>query len=51
MGNGVQGVWGIWAMIPTGGYGYRGIGAQGVWGTRGMGHMGKGIQGYGQWGP
>ena len=26
----------------------------GVWGTRGMGHMGKGIQGYGphgQWGP
>ena len=33
--------------------GYRGrgtwaIGAQGVWGTRGMGHMGNGI--HGQWG-
>ena len=58
MGNGSHGqwdtvVWGIWAMRPTGGYGYRGMGT-GVWGTRGMGHVGNGIQGYGphgQWGP
>ena len=25
-GNGVQEVWGIWAMRPTGGMGYRGMG-------------------------
>ena len=36
MGNGIQGVWGTWA-----------IGAQGVWGTRGMGYIGNGI--HGQW--
>ena len=29
MGNGIQGVWGIWAMRPTGGYGYRGMGYKG----------------------
>ena len=52
--NGVQEVWGIWAMRPTGGMGYRGIrgtwaiGAQGVWCTRGMGHIGN--RSYGQWG-
>ena len=33
-GNGVQGVWG------TGGMGYRGYGVQGVWGTGGMGYRG-----------
>ena len=39
MGNGVLGVWGIWAMRPTGGIGYRGMGHMGnrIWGTRGMG--------------
>ena len=53
-GNGVQEVWGIWAMRPTGGMGYRGIwgtwaiGAQGVWGTRGMGHISN--RSHGQWG-
>ena len=52
MGNGIQRVWGIWAMRPTGGYGYRGMGhwgygVQGVWamGYRGMGHMGNGAHG------
>ena len=59
-GNGVQEVWVIWAMRPTGGMGYRGMGQMGnrgtgVWGTRGMGHMGNGymdngVQGYGQLG-
>ena len=43
-------------MRPTGGMGTGvwGTWAQGVWGTKGMGHVGKGIQGYGphgQWGP
>ena len=33
-------------MRPTGGMGYKGYGAQGVWGTRGMGHVGNGIHGY-----
>ena len=47
------GVWGIWAMRPTGGMGYRGMGhignrATGVWGKRGMGHVANGI--HGQWG-
>ena len=62
MGNGVLGVWGIWAMSPTGGMGYRSMGHMGnrdtgVWGTRGMGHVGNGIHGvqgygpHGQWGP
>ena len=41
MGNGIQGVWGIWAMRPTGGYGYRGMG------TGGMGYKGYGP--CGQW--
>ena len=41
MGNGIQGVWGIWAMRPTGGYGYRGMG------TGGMGYKGYGP--HGQW--
>ena len=43
------GVWGIWAMRPTGGTGVWGtwaIGAHGVWGTRGMGHVGNGVKGY-----
>ena len=35
--NGGIGVWGTWV-----------IGAQGVWGTRGMGHIGNGS--HGQWG-
>ena len=35
------GVWGIWAMRPTGGYGYRGMG------TGGMGYKGYGP--CGQW--
>ena len=53
-GNGVQEVWGIWAMRPTGGMGYRGMGhmgnrGTGVWGTRGMGHIGN--RSHGQWGP
>ena len=53
-GIGVQGVWGIWAMRPTGSmgtgvWGTWAIGAQGVWGTRGMGHMGNGV--HGQWDP
>ena len=44
-GNGVQAVWGIWAMRPTGGTGYmghmgnRGYGVQGVWATSAIGHM------------
>ena len=47
------GVWGIWAMRPTGGMGYRsmshmGNSSTGVWGTRGMGHMGN--RSHGQWG-
>ena len=42
-GYGVQGVWGTWAMRPTGGMGHRG-----------MGHMGNRVQGkgyrvHGQW--
>ena len=37
MDNGIQGVWDIWAMRPTGGYGYRGMG-------HGHGHMGYGVQ-------
>ena len=52
-GNGVQEVWGIWAMRPTGGRGYRGMShmgnsSTGVWGTRGVGHMGN--RSHGQWG-
>ena len=60
-GNGVQAIWGTWAMRPTGGKWYRGYGAhrqwgnnvQGVWGTGGISHMGNeahrgyGVQGYG----
>ena len=42
-GNGVQEVWGIWAMRPTGGMGYRGTGA-----TLAIGHMANGA--HGQWG-
>ena len=44
------GVWGIWAMRPTGGIGYRGMGHmgnRGTWGTRGMGHVGNGYMGNG----
>ena len=64
-GNGVQRVWGIWAMRPTGGMGhmgnratggmgYKGYGSHVQWGTwtmgyRGMGHIGNWA--YGQWGP
>ena len=43
--NGVQGIWGTWAMRPTGygvpGMGYMGNSSKGVSGTRGMGHMGN----------
>ena len=53
-----MGVWGIWAMRPTGGMGYRGMSnmgnsRKGGMGYRGMGHMGneaqrgKVVQGYG----
>ena len=47
MGNGIQGVWGIWAMRPTGGYGHRGYGVQGVWAMWAMGYrvMGNGAHG------
>ena len=41
-GNWVQGVWGIWAMRPTGGMGYRGMGHMGN-----QTHWGYGVQGYG----
>ena len=37
-------------MRPTGGVWVQGYGAQGVWGTRGMGHVGNGIQGMGHMG-
>ena len=47
MGNGVLGVWGIWAMRPTGGMGYRGMGQMGNRGTGGMGYKGYGP--HGQW--
>ena len=43
MGNGVQGVWGLWAM------GHRGYGPHRQWVTWAMGSMGHGA--YGQWGP
>ena len=36
-------------MRPTGGIGYRGMGHmsnRGTWGTRSMGHVGNGVQGY-----
>ena len=39
MGHGGRGGMGTWV-----------IGAQGVWATSAMGHMGNGVQGYGQWG-
>ena len=48
MGNGVLGVWGIWAMRPTGGMGYRGMGHMGNRGTGGMGYKGYGP--HRQWG-
>ena len=57
-GNGVQGIWGISAMRPTGsmesrcmghmginctgGMGYKGYGSHGQWGTWAMGPMGNG---------
>ena len=44
----VQGVWGIWAMRPTQGMGYRGMGHMGNRGTGGMGYKGYGP--HGQWG-
>ena len=52
MGNGSHGqwgtgVWGIWAMRPTGGMGYRGMGHMGNRGTGGMGYKGYGP--CGQW--
>ena len=47
MGNGVLGVWGIWAMSPTGGMGYRGMGHMGNRDTGGMGYKGYGP--CGQW--
>ena len=45
-GKGVQGVWGIWAMRPTGAMGTGGMGLMamrptGGMGYRGMGHMGN----------
>ena len=39
------GVWGIWAMRPTGGIGYRGMGHMGNRGTWGMGYKGYGPHG------
>ena len=64
-GNGVQGVWSISAMRPTGGMGSRGMGHMGISSTGGMGYKGYWVQGvwvtwamgymghgaYGQWGP
>ena len=52
-GNGVQEVWDIWPMRPTGGMGYRSMGhmgnrGTGVWATLAMGHMANGA--HGQWG-
>ena len=52
MGNGSHGqwgtgVWGIWAMRPTGDMGYRGMGHMDNRGTGGMGYKGYGP--YGQW--
>ena len=46
-------VWGIWAMRPRGGMGYkgmghRGYGVHGVWATWSIGHMANGA--HGQWG-
>ena len=41
-GNGVQEVWGICAMRPTGGMGYRGMGHMGNRGTEGMAYKGYG---------
>ena len=60
-----MGVWGIWAMRPTGGMGYRGMSHMGNSSTGGMGYKGYGPHGkyvtwpmghmgngaYGQWGP
>ena len=50
------GVWGTWAMRPTGGIGYRGMGTwaigahgygvQGIWAMWAMEYMGNGVQGY-----
>ena len=47
-----MGVWGIWAMRPTGGMGYRGMGHMGNRGRGGMGYKGYGqwVEGYGQLG-
>ena len=52
MGNGSHGQWGtgvcgIWAMRPTGGMGYKGMGHVGNMGTGGMGYKGYGP--FGQW--
>ena len=44
-GNGVQGVWGISAMRPTGGMGSRGMGHMGISGTGGIGYKGYWVQG------
>ena len=53
------GVWGTWAMRPTGGMGYRGMGTwaigyrgygvQGIWATWAMGYMGNRVWGTGVW--
>ena len=53
IGNGSHGQWGtgvwdIWAMRPTGGIGYRGMGHMDNRGTWGMGYKGYGP--CGQWG-
>ena len=52
-GNGVQGVWGTWAMRPTGAKWYRGMGHIGNRDTGANGvtmgneaHRGYGVQGY-----
>ena len=47
------GVWGIWAMRPTGGMGYRGMSHMGNSSIGGMGYKGHGPHGnrsHGQWG-
>ena len=40
-----MGVWGIWAMRPTGGMGYRGMNHMGNSSTGGMGYKGYGPHG------
>ena len=43
--RGANGVWGKWAMRPTGGMGYRGMSHMGNSSTGGMGYKGYGPHG------